>query len=47
MNELITIICDLIKLYAKTTGLNRVGVLKVVIINLQNVYEAVKKKEGE
>lgn len=47
MNELITIICDMIKLYAKKAGLNRVGVLKVVIINLQSVYEAVKKKEGE
>lgn len=47
MHDLINIICDIIKLCANASGLNRVELLKVVIINLQNVYEEVKKKEGE
>ena len=47
MKELINIICDIIRLYAKITGLNPVATLNVVIINLQNVFEIVKKKEKE
>lgn len=47
MRELINIICDIIRLYAKITGLDFVATLNVVIINLQNVFEIVKKKEKE
>lgn len=47
MRELINIIWDIIRLYAKITGLDSVATLNVVIINLQNVFEIVKKKEKE
>ena len=47
MRDLINIICDIIRLYAKITGLDFVATLNVVIINLQNVFEIVKKNEKE